>query len=128
MGKKKRVRVPDPEDPEYWYPSRDSKGSCLKFNLYQYIEDFRKWKVESQQRYRDIMTGPKDPWKRIQELLKLLKEILEEPKEQNQIENIPKDAREAVDLLILLEFRVGSLEKRMENLEKEISRIREASK
>jgi len=52
----------------------------------------------------------------------------QDKKEQSQIEDTPKDVKEVMELLITLEFRVGSLERRVENLEKEISRIREASK
>ena len=43
--------VPDPEDSKYWYRSVDAKGPCLKFDLYKYIKDFRRWKERTKQRF-----------------------------------------------------------------------------
>ena len=53
------MRVPDPEDSKYWYRSMDAKGPCLKFDLYQYTKDFRKWKDELRQVIQEF------PWKGI---------------------------------------------------------------
>lgn len=59
--------------------------------------------------------------------LYLLKQALE--KETNQIKRTqPKNEEQnAIQLLILLEFKIQSLEKRIENLEKEIHKIRRKS-
>ena len=53
------MRVPDPEDPKYWYRipmfyerlpkgKKQPKKWLRRFSIMQYIFDFRKWKTEFQ--------------------------------------------------------------------------------
>jgi len=71
------MRVPDPEDPKYHVEYKYFSTDKI-FDYQRYVEDFRKWKAELQQRFKDIMTGPEDPWIRMQKIWNLLKEILGE--------------------------------------------------
>jgi len=48
------MKVPDPEDPKYWYVQERELSASRKFDIDLYVEDFRKWKAELRKRLRRL--------------------------------------------------------------------------